>query len=140
MTDSPITINVPPHLYERARQLAEETARPVEDVLLERLESALAAPPLLPPDEQAELDALTHLSDDALWTIAREQMPSARNEQMQTLMDRNNMGQISDDEYRELQELVEQGHRLMLRKAQAALLLKERGYDVPPESLQTAGE
>ena len=35
-----------------------------------------AAPlPVPPSDTQAELDALQHLSDDALWTMAREQMP-----------------------------------------------------------------
>lgn len=29
---------------------------------------------VFPPGEAAELEALKHLSDDALWTIAREQM------------------------------------------------------------------
>jgi hypothetical protein len=62
MKDHPITLPVPDHLYARASQIAQATARPVEEVLLEHLEEALAAPPpQLPPEEQEELDALTQL-------------------------------------------------------------------------------
>ena len=78
--------------------------------------------------EIAELDALKALSDDTLWTIAREQMPDDVQARMQVLMDRNSLGQISDDEYRELETLVEHGNRLMVRKAEAAGILMERGY------------
>jgi hypothetical protein len=43
----------------------------------------------LPDDERAELRALVYLSDDALWTMAREQMASAKQERMQALMDKD---------------------------------------------------
>ena len=136
MSDYPITLSVPDHIYKRARQIADATAQPVESVLLEQLETALATPlPTLPPDEQAELDALTYLSDDALWTIAREQMPAPKQARMQTLMDANTQGTITSDEHAELTRLVDQGQRLMLRKAQAAALLTERGHRVVPENM-----
>jgi hypothetical protein len=95
------------YLYERARRLAKEKAIPIEEILVHQLETTLVELPTLPPDEQAELDALTHLSDDALWTIAREQMEADRQTWMQTLMDRNNLGTISSGEHVELEKLVE---------------------------------
>lgn len=122
------TLIVPDEIYTRAEEIAHDTARPVDEVLLEQLR--LLADPLtaLPPDEQAELTALRHLSDDALWTIAAEQMPETVQEQMQTLMDRNSQGTITEDEYAELEQLVNRGNRLMLRKAEASGLLIERGH------------
>jgi hypothetical protein len=126
MTDFVLT--VPEEVIERARRIAEETAQPVEQVLLDHLKNLVAPLPALPPDEQEELDALKHLSDHALWTIAREQMPRDIQDRMQILMDKNNFGTISEPEYSELEAYVERGNRLMVRKAEAAGLLTERGY------------
>lgn len=128
MTNFPITLNIPQHLYDRARRLAEEKDQPIEELLLHQLETTLVELPTLPSEEQAELDALTHLSDEALWTIAGDQMQPDRQERMQVLMERNNLGTISTDERAELTSLVEQGQRLILRKAKAMALLTERGY------------
>lgn len=135
MTNLNVTLTIPQYLYDRALRLAEKRALPVEEMLVHQLETTLIELPTLPPDEQAELDALTHLSDDALWTIAREQMDAERQERMQILMDRNNMGTISPDEYTELTKLVDQGQRLMLRKGKALALLTEHGYHIRLEDL-----
>ena len=94
----------------------------------------------LPADEVAELRALAYLSDDTLWTIAREQMPATKQERMSTLMDRNSFGTITDDEYQELTALVEGGQRLMLRKSEAMKLLLDRGYQVGFEDLTPVNE
>lgn len=135
MTNLNVTLTIPQYLYDRALRLAEKRALPVEEMLVHQLETTLIELPTLPPDEQAELDALTHLSDDALWTIAREQMDAERQERMQILMEHNNMGSISPDEYTELTKLVDQGQRLMLRKGKAMALLTEHGYHIRPEDL-----
>lgn len=135
MADFEIRLTMPQHLYDRARRLAEERDMPLEEALLSHLEQTLVELPSLPPDEQAELDALERLSDDALWTIAREQMAEPRQQRMQVLMGRNNLGTISPDERAELEALVEQGERLMLRKAKALALLTGRGYSIQPQDL-----
>ncbi|GIK64406.1 MAG: hypothetical protein BroJett018_22000 [Chloroflexota bacterium] len=134
MTLQTITLQIPEHIYERAQQMAETTDQPLEAVFLHELENAFLPP--LPEDEEAELSALNYLSDEALWTIAREQMPSPRQERMQGLMDGNTKGTLSEAEYQELEHLVEQGQKLMLRKGKAAALLTERGYKVTRESLR----
>ncbi len=54
-------------------------------------------------------------------------MPENAQSRMQLLMEKNNFGTIADDEFEELEGLVERGNRLMLRKAEAAAILMERG-------------
>lgn len=136
MSDQLVTLTVPTHIYERAKRIAAATEQPIEDILLHQLETALPEPlSFLPDDEQAELNALSYLSDDALWTIAREQMPAERQARMQILMDKNTRGTLSKAEVTELAQLVEQGQRLMLRKAQASALLTRRGFTVTPDDM-----
>jgi hypothetical protein len=48
--------------------------------------------------------------------IAREQMPRQRQERMQALMGRNNMGTLATGELEELTGLVEQGQRLTFKR------------------------
>jgi hypothetical protein len=129
-----VTLQIPEYIYEHARQVAETTAKPIETVLVEQLEEASV--PLLPPDEEAELASLKNLSDDALWTIAREQMAASIQERMQVLMDKNSRGTITPDEYRELEDFVDRGQRLMLRKSEAAALLTDRGYKITRQDLR----
>ncbi|MBZ0316734.1 MAG: hypothetical protein K8L91_09965 [Anaerolineae bacterium] len=136
MTDYAITLTLPARLFERAQQIAETTAQPIEQVLVEQLENALDNPfAALPRDEQVELEALTLLSDATLWTIAREQMDAPTQARLQTLMDKNSRVPLSDTEAAEFDILVEQGQKLMLRKAQAAALLVKRGHTVTPDDL-----
>jgi hypothetical protein len=138
---SDYTVSIPETLYDKARRVAEQTARPVDEVIRVRLEQSFDEMPLdLPDDERAELRALAYLSDDALWTIAREQMASAKQERMQTLMDKNTFGTIADDEYSELTQLVELGQRLTLRKAEAMKLLVNRGYTITLDALKPLDE
>lgn len=66
---SDYTLNIPEEVYIRARQIAEETSQPVDQVMIEYLRTLSAPMPALPPNEAAELEALRHLSDDTLWTI-----------------------------------------------------------------------
>jgi hypothetical protein len=94
----------------------------------------------LAPDEQRELEALTFLSDDALWMIAREHMPEDRQVRLQALMDANTQGVLDDTQQQALQALVAQGQRLSLRKAQAAALLTECGYAVTLKAIAAADE
>ena len=123
------TLTVPDEMVQAAQQIADATSQPLEAVLLSRLKTALPLP-VLPPDEEAELTALTQLSDDALWTFAREQMPREISEHLETLMDKNSLGTINPDQYAELENLVERGQRLTLRKSEAAAILTRRGYRI----------
>jgi hypothetical protein len=87
MSHYSVTLPVPDDIYDCVRRIAEGTSRSIEAVLLQQLKDAFAGPlPNLAPEEQRELEALAFLSDDTLWTIAREQMPEDRQVRMHTLM------------------------------------------------------
>lgn len=138
---SDYVISIPEALYDKARRLAEAQSENIDDLIRVRLENALDNPRMaLPQDERDELKALAFLSDDALWTIAREQMPEAKQALMQSLMDKNTAGTIADEEHSQLGHLVEQGQRLTLRKAEAMKLLLGRGYKITLDDLASSND
>jgi hypothetical protein len=141
MTMSKYSVSIPNSLYEKAQRLAQQTSQSVDDIICTRLEGALDQPMLdLPSDERAELQAMSYLSTDALWTIAREQMQPDLQQEMSQLMEKNSQGTITADEFRDLSALVERGQRLTLRKSQAMKLLLDRGYAVSLEALKPTDE
>lgn len=135
------TISIPEGLYQKAQRVAQQTSRQVDDVIRARLEGALDEPFFdLAADEQAELKAMAYLSDDALFSMMREQMQRVKQDRMSLLMDKNTHGTITGEEYEELAALVEDGQRLMLRKATAMNLLMDRGYHMQLDDMQPADE
>ncbi len=53
MSHYTVTLPVPNYIYDRARQIAEDTSQSIEAVLLQQLQDAFAEPlPDLPPEEQ----------------------------------------------------------------------------------------
>lgn len=134
MSSRPVTLEVPDELYDRARQIAAAGERRIEDVMVSELSAALHThKPALSPDEEAELAALRHLSDDALWTIARERLPADVEARLQALLEEGSS--LNADQRAELESLVERGDRLMVRRAEAAAVLTRRGYFVTPDRL-----
>lgn len=131
-------IIIPENLSTRLRQLAARRQQPIETIIEDRLFTALDDElDNLPTGEQAELRALHHLSDDALRAIAAEQMTSVNQALMGQLMDENSKGKLSKIEHESLVALVERGDQLMLRKAEAAAILVQRGAVDSPEELMT---
>ena len=134
---SDYTISIPDSLYQKAQEVAKQKSLSVDEVIRVGLEGAFVESMLdIPLDEQAELKAMTYLSDDALFSMMREQMPQAKQARMSVLMDKNNQGTISDEEHAELVTLVEDGQRLTLRKATAMNILMDRGYRVALDDLK----
>ncbi len=128
-------LTVPDDVYRRAWQIAEQSKQPVDAVLIEHLRTLPRAMPVLAAEEENELEALRHLSDDALWTIARERSNAEENTRLQHLMDKNTRGTITRLEMGELDQLVERGEKLILRKSQASALLAQRGHTINSQSL-----
>ncbi len=131
------TLTIPDDVMQTAQHIADATAQTVEGVLLQRLNAPF---PTLPPEEEAELAALDYLSDDALWTIARERLPKSILEHMETLMQANTDGSLSSEQHAKLENLVERGNRLTQRKAKAAALLTRHGHRVTLQRLTTTDD
>jgi Fe2+ transport system protein B len=138
---SDYTISIPDSVYQKARQIAQQKSLSVDEVIRVGLEGAFVESMLdIPLDEQAELKAITYLSDDALFNMMREQMQQAKQARMSALMDKNSRATITDEEYAELAALVEAGQRLTLRKATAMNYLVDRGYRLTLNDMNPVGK
>jgi hypothetical protein len=136
--DHTVTLRVPDALYERAQHAAEALHRTLEDVLLHAVATAL--PPLagLPEGIADDLGALAFLNDAALFDVARSTPPPELHAEMDALLGDKGRGELAPAGERRLDDLVRTHEVSALRRAQAALLLQRRGYDMsdPAASLR----
>lgn len=84
------------------------------------------------PDEfKADLAALDRMEDQALWNIATARKTAADMVRYDELLERNQSNALTQEEKLELMTLRTEADRFMLRKAQAVVLLRWRGHNVP---------
>jgi plasmid stability protein len=125
-----VTLHLPSPLYERLKRRAEQTHRSVEAELLEVVAAAVPVADDLPVDLAQVISPLALLDDEALWRAARSHLPAEAVAQMEQLHLKRQREGLTGSEAETLAGLVRQYERAMLVRAQAAALLKERGYDV----------
>jgi hypothetical protein len=116
----------------RLQRIAQATQQSFDDVVLRAIQ--VGAPPSwedAPAEFQADLAALDRLDDTALWHIARRRQTAADMVRYQELLDKNASDTLSDAERAELTQLRTAADRFMLRKVQAAALLRWRGHHMP---------
>ncbi len=70
------------------------------------------------------------MDNDALWRVARSRMPVEEAELMEEFHFKRRYEGLSETEIKSLNYLVQQYERYMLNRAEAAVLLKERGVDI----------
>jgi len=132
MPSETITLQIPEILYQRLVNTAHATQRPLEEVILHALQ--VGSPPAwddVPEEFQADLAALDKLDDSTLWQIIRSRKTAAEMERYNILLERNSSGTLAEAERMELMALRQEADLFMLRKAQAAVLLRWRGHNVP---------
>lgn len=133
-----VTIFLPEETLQRYRRGATAARKLLEEFLVERLLETV--PPLaddLSSPLREELQALERLDDDALWQVARGQLPPARQRLYSRLLARQSQGIITAQEQETLYSLGEQARLLTLKAAHAYMVLKWRGHRIPsPEELQ----
>ncbi len=93
--------------------------------------SQLRLMPSLSPALQAELEAMTQLSDDALWAIAGSTVNADKLALYDLLIERQNAGPLTPDGKQLLAQLRDEADALMVRKAHAYALLRQRGHTLP---------
>jgi hypothetical protein len=130
MTTQEITLNLPEPLYDQIRQAAEKTHRSIDDVIIEAVMAA--APTLDTPTSplRSALAQLAYLNAAALWQAARSTMPPTQRERLEELHLKQQREGLTPKEKKEDRTLLALYQETMLVRAQAAVLLKQRGYDV----------
>jgi hypothetical protein len=127
-----VTLQLPEETLQRYRRGATAARKVLEEFLVERLLEAV--PPLaddLPSPLHEELQGLENLDDEALWKVARSQLPPARQRLYSRLLAKNSQEAITAREKERLEALGEEARRLTLKKAHAYMLLKWRGRRLP---------
>jgi hypothetical protein len=133
MAERTMTVTIPEMLYLQLEAAARSSAQPIDAVITQALERTI--PPhltaLLSSTLRTELEAMDHLSDDALRTIAYGIAPSERGAQMDDLIALKQDGTITTQQQDQLTVLREESEAFMVRKAHAFVLLKSRGHTLP---------
>ncbi len=128
-----VTVALPESIYLRLQRTAQATRQTVTDVLLRAVQ--IGSPPGwedAPAEFQADLAALEQMEDAALWQIARSLQTEDEMLRYQSLLEKNAAEPLTLAERAELTDLRTTADRFMLRKAQAAAILRWRGHQLPP--------
>ena len=125
-----LTINLPEPLYNRLKQRAAQTQRSVEAELVDVVALALPVADALPTDLAEAISQLALLNDSDLWRAARSTLPAEAAERLEALHLKRQREGLAEQEEDEVASLTRQYERVMLVRAHAAQLLKQRGYDV----------
>ncbi|MEA5594444.1 hypothetical protein [Rivularia sp. UHCC 0363] len=132
MTSETVTLQIPETLYQRLVNTARATQRPIEEIMLRALQ--VGSPPSwddIPEEFQTEIAALDKLDDNTLWQIFNSCKTIADMERYNILLEANSNSTITQAQKFELMNLRHQADLFMLKKAQAAVLLRWRGHHLP---------
>lgn len=130
MTEQVVTLSLPESVYEQIRRAAEKSHRPIHEVLVEAVSAAAPVVDTPQPTLRSALAQMTYLNDAALWQAARATMTLDQRERLAELHTAQQRRALAPEEQAEEQALLALYRETLLVRAQAAVLLKQRGYDV----------
>jgi hypothetical protein len=129
MPEKSITLDLPDDLYEQVQQIAAQSQRPVERVVLESLR-LLFVPPPSSADLATNLAALSGYSDAQLWAVVYQRLAWPQSQRLHELSANKKLERLTENEQHELEDLLGSNDRAMLLRSEALRLLKNRGYDI----------
>ena len=127
-----VTLQIPEIIYQRLVNTARATGRSPEEIILHAIK--VGSPPTwddVPEEFQPDIAALDKLDDNALWQVFHSRKTASDMERYNILLEGNSTGTLTEAERLELMALRHEADLFMLRKAQAAVLLRWRGHIVP---------
>lgn len=126
-----VTLDLPETVYNQIQRAAEKVQRPVEDILVEAVAAVAPVMDSAPLEMRSSLAQMAYLNDAALWQAARTTMPVEQRTRLEALHQQQQAGHpLTAAEEAEEQTLLALYRETLLVRAQAAVLLKQRNYDV----------
>jgi len=132
-----ITLQVPGQLYARAKQAAGQDQQRLEQLLVSAMTSGLSLLNDLPDDIVLDMATLALLNDRALWQVARQTMAADHYQAMDHLLAVKKQRELSVDQEQALESYLVEYDTIILQRAHAAVLLKQRGYDLSDPKVLT---
>lgn len=130
MSGQTVKVTIPADLYERLSRQARQRRRSVEDEVVLALATAVPADDDIPSDVAATLRSMVALDDDTLLGLAQSRVAEEAAARLDELGDKRQRIGLNEAELREAEDLLQQHDRVMLVRAEAAALLKQRDHDV----------
>src|SRR5215470_12359928 len=97
-SQSSLTLDLPPEIYERVRRAAKGMKQPLEQALVNIVKAATPSLEKVPVEYRAALEAMEDLSDDTLWKMAQSRLTPARQRRLANLLDKSQRGELTDRE------------------------------------------
>ncbi len=130
MSAQAVTLHLSASLYDLLRQRAQETRQSLEAEILDVVTSAVRPEDKISLDLRDAIAPLRDLDDEALLRAARDRFPDEASERFAALNDKQQREGLTEEEKRSLRDLRLGYERVMVVRAEAAALLKQRGHDV----------
>ena len=130
MIGQEVRFTLPEDIYRQIKRAADKAHRTMDEVLIEAV-SAVA--PVIESGSQqmrTSLAQMAYLNDAALWQCARATVPQAQRDRIEVLHDEQQRRPLTNEERIEEQSIVRLYQETLLVRAQAAVLLKQRGFTV----------
>lgn len=135
-----ITLDLPEAVYAQIQRAATITKRRVDEIMAEAVAAVAPVMDSAPKNLRSVIAQMAYLNDAALWQTARATMSIEQRERLQHLHDKQQREELPAEERAEEQALVSLYRETLLIRAQAAVILKMRGYNIAaPEQLAPIG-
>jgi hypothetical protein len=119
-------LKVPAAIYERAEAIASDSGRSAESVIVDGLSLLFGEF----TDMAIEPEALKEFADEQLIAIVHQRLAWPHDTRLRELMELGQLGQVTEEEITEMEDLVAKFDHQVLLRSEALLQLKRRGYDI----------
>lgn len=126
-----VTLKISENTYRRANKVAKVLKKSVEDVVTGAVGANLPDLDDVPVEMEAELAAMTYLSNEALLALANAEMEEERQQRLHEHLESQGRNELQQNGQRQLATLMAEYGQTMLRRAKAMALLLERGQPAP---------
>lgn len=130
-----VTIDLPNTFMHQLETVAQQQQRSVADMLRDIILQKWPTLPSLPAVVETELAAFANLSNEVLWLLARSTLPTVEQAELTRLNLTAKERPLTKTESDRQQALIDAYDHILVRRAQAARILKSRGYDMSDPSV-----
>lgn len=118
-----VTIKLPEKVYANLSNVADKSHRPIDELIVERLENDFAI------DTEDLEKQIAVCSDAEVLELAKVEMPFEEDKHLSSLLNKQNEGILSEAEQKELWRLMDLNKLTTLKKAFALCKLTRRGLN-----------